>query len=588
VKTVLIRGLIGFGAALVLSGCTGAGSFDINSLGGMNRIDAPSHFGAYLAGRQAQIDRDTEAAAHHYRRALASGPVDPDLVERAYVLEISNGNISTARRLAEVAVAIEPQNTFARLTVAVDQFKSGQYTQSRTSLDGIEAGPLTQLTVALLQAWAHVGEGDTQAGIERLSSLNGIAGIELFQAYHGALMADLAGRNSEAEIGYVAAITASGGSSVRAVQAYGNFLERNDRSAEAVRIYDAFLALAPGSPLVVASRDRAQDGGRASRLVPNAKAGAAEGLFSVASIIANERSVDVPALYLQFVMHLRPHHNSARLLLAELYDRMDLDDRAVEEFGKIDQRSPLRQGAEIQLAMVLNGMDREEEAVAILQRLANENPRSFEAWIGLADILRGEERFEEAADAYAHAIGLLEEDAPRFWALYYAYGIALERIGEWDEAEASFFHALELQEDHPYVLNYLGYSWIEQGVHLEEALAMIHRAVDQRPEDGFIIDSLGWGYYQLGRYEEAVQYLEQASELTAGDPTINDHLGDAYWRAGREREARFQWSHALLLELDEETRALVEAKMANGMSDEIETAMENGAAADDARVDGAE
>ena len=572
----MIRSLIGLSVALVLGGCATGAGFDPNTLSGMNRTNEPSHFGAYLAGRQAQLDRDTEAAALHYRRALATGPLDPDLVERAYVLEISNGHVGAARRLAEVAAALEPQNSFAKLTVAVDQFDRGQYSDASATLDGLEAGPLTRITVALVQAWAQVGLRDSDAAIEVLATLDGIQGIEMFQSYHSALIEDLAGNPGRAEIGYVAAITASGGSSVRAVEAYGNFLERSDRSEQAVRIYDAYLDLAPNSPVVIAARARAMDGGRAPRLVANAKAGAAEALFSVAAVIATERSYDVPALYLQFVLHLRPRHNSARMLLAGLYNRMGLSDRATAEFAAIERNSPLKQEAEIQRAMVLDQNDQHDAAIEILLGLSSDDPHSFEAWVGLADILRGESRFEEAADAYAHAIELLTDDAPRFWALYYAYGIALERIGEWEEAEASFFHALELAEDHPYVLNYLGYSWIEQGVHLEQALDMIHRAVEQRPEDGFIVDSLGWGYYQLGQYEEAVIHLERAAELAAGDPTINDHLGDAYWRIGMERQARFQWGHALLLELDDETRANVVDKIANGMNDQPQTAMENG------------
>ena len=112
------------------------------------------------------------------------------------------------------------------------------------------------------------------------------------------------------------------------------------------------------------------------------------------------------------------------------------------------------------------------------------------------------------------------------------------------EAEADMKKALELFPDQPLVLNYLGYSWIDQGVHLEEGMNMIRRAVEQRPDDGYIVDSLGWAYFRTGNYEEAVKNLERAVELKADDPTINDHLGDAYWRVGRTLEAHFQWSHA--------------------------------------------
>ncbi len=572
----LFRKLIVLGAALVLSGCGGVSGLDFSSMGRMGSYDTPSHYGSYLAARQAQMERDTESAAELYQRVLQTGPVSADLIERAYVLEVSNGNLNSAARLAEVAVALDPENAFARLTVSIDHFEEGRYADAGVALDGIDTGPLTLLTVALIRSWALMGEGRADEAMDFLANVENIPGIELFKVYHGALMADLAGNDQEAEVAYVAAITASGGGSVRAVQAYGNFLERQGRSQEASVIYGAYLQIAPNNPQILAAKARADQGRRAQRLVPNAKAGASEAMFSVASVLAAERSFEVPSLYLQFALHLRPNHDSARMLLAEIYEVMDLEERAVLEFANISRNSALKHEAEVQRALILNRMDRQDEAIAILMGLTDDDPRALDAWVGLADTLRSEERYEEAADAYAHAIGLVEEEFSGFWALYYAYGISLERIGEWEEAEASFLHALELHEDHPYVLNYLGYSWIEQGMHLEQALEMIHRAVEQRPDDGFIVDSLGWGYYQLGQYDEAVIYLEQAAELTAGDPTINDHLGDAYWRKGMERQARFQWGHALLLEMDDETRATVENKLVNGLGDQPETAMEDG------------
>ncbi len=575
----IIRGLTGLTVALLLAGCGGGVGFDLNALRGLNRVNVPSHYGSYLAARQAQYDRDTLAAARHYRRALQTGPADPEILERAYVLEISNGNVNAAGRLAEAAVTLDPDNTFARLTVAVTRFEDGNYAEAREILEGVEAGALTELTMALLQSWSYVGEGELEAAIDDLAA-HELPGLELFQSYHGALMADLAGRNDEADIGYVAAITGSGGSSVRVVEAYGNYLERQDRANQAMRIYDAFLELAPNNPLIRAARERALAGARAPRLVPNAKAGAAETMFSVASVVSAEGAFDVPALYLQLALHLRPGLQPARMLLAELYERTEFFEQAVEAYGEIARASPLRFRADIQRALLLGRLERDDEAVALLSELTDADPYSFEAWVGLADLLRGETRFDEAADAYAHALGLIEiedQDHPRFWSLYYAYGISLERTGQWDEAEEALQYALGLNEDHPYVLNYLGYSWIEQGVHLDEALAMIHRAVDQRPRDGFIVDSLGWGYYQLGQFEESVQYLETAAELTSGDPTINDHLGDAYWRVGMERQARFQWSHALEMEPEEDLIPGIENKLANGLADQPTLAQEDAA-----------
>jgi len=125
----------------------------------------------------------------------------------------------------------------------------------------------------------------------------------------------------------------------------------------------------------------------------------------------------------------------------------------------------------------------------------------------------------------------------------------IERLKQWGKAEPSFNKALELYPDQPQVLNYLGYSWVDMGIHLDRALDMIKKAVELRPQDGYIVDSLGWAYYKLGRYDEAVVELEKAVKLRPEDPTINDHMGDAYWRVGRQLEATFQWHHAIAASL---------------------------------------
>ena len=572
------RGLLVLAAGLALTGCAAGSGYDFGNLSSSNRIGGPSHYGAYLAAQQAQYDGDTVTAARQFRRALQIGPADPEILERAYVLDISNGDVAEAARLAEVALEVTPENTFARLTVAVDWFKRGHYAESRELMEGVDAGVLTNLTVALLQAWSYAGENQPDTGMADLAGQQ-LDGVELFQSYHGALLADLAGDLNNAEVGYVAAITGSGGSSARVVEAYGNFLERTGRSAEAVRIYDAYLDIVPHNASVAAARERANAGRAPRRLVNNARAGAAEALFSVASVVAGQGAYDVPALYLQLALHLNPDLDEARSLLGDLYAQMELFDQAEQVYAAINPRSPLRFSADIQRAFLFNRMDREDDAIRLLARLTNSDPHSFQAWIAYADTLRGESEFEDAANAYAQAIGLLDEEQqsdPRYWSLYYSYGISLERIGEWPAAENAFQYALTLNEDQPYVLNYLGYSWIERGENLDEALAMIHRAVEQEPNDGFIIDSLGWGYYQLGQYDEAVLYLERAVELASGDPTLNDHLGDAYWRVGRTREARFQWSHALGMNPDEDQVPVIEAKLADGLSDQPATADNHG------------
>jgi Flp pilus assembly protein TadD len=146
--------------------------------------------------------------------------------------------------------------------------------------------------------------------------------------------------------------------------------------------------------------------------------------------------------------------------------------------------------------------------------------------------------------------------------------MSYERAKQWTLAEKDFQLALKLSPDNPQVLNYLGYSWVDQGVNLDQALEMIRKAVSLRPKDGYIIDSLGWAYYRLGRFEEAAAELEKAIVLSPSDPTINDHLGDAYWKTDRKLEARFQWLRAVENKPEPEDLPKIEKKLKEGLADD--------------------
>lgn len=183
----------------------------------------------------------------------------------------------------------------------------------------------------------------------------------------------------------------------------------------------------------------------------------------------------------------------------------------------------------------------------------------------LGNILRGRKQFAEAIPFYDKALNLVGKPDKRHWVYYYARGTSYERIKNWPSAEADLKKALALYPDQPLILNYLGYSWVDQGLNLKEGMAYIEKAVALKPDDGYIVDSLGWAHFKLGRYKEAVRYLERAVELKPDDPVLNDHLGDALWRAGREREARYQWDQALSLKPEPEDLAKIKRKLEVGL-----------------------
>ena len=191
--------------------------------------------------------------------------------------------------------------------------------------------------------------------------------------------------------------------------------------------------------------------------------------------------------------------------------------------------------------------------------------------MALGNIQRARKQYAECAASYAKGIATIANPEKANWLIYYFRGICHERTKKWADAEADLKKSLELFPDQPHVLNYLGYSWVDQGANLDEGMKMIRRAVEQRPDDGYIVDSLGWAHYRLGNFEEATKHLERAVELKPEDPTINDHLGDCYWKIGRTLEAQFQWAHARDLKPDPDELKKIEEKLRVGLVEETAT-----------------
>jgi Flp pilus assembly protein TadD len=301
-------------------------------------------------------------------------------------------------------------------------------------------------------------------------------------------------------------------------------------------------------------------------LIGSAEDGLGEALFDLASVVNQPETTDLALLYDRCALDLRPHLAVAQLLLADILSGEDKPQESLAILTEIPASSRYSWSARLRMAANLETLGRIDEAVAELRAMAAKEPDRASAEIQLGDLLRGQKRFSEAASAYTEAIRRLKAagTAPH-WALYYSRGIAFERSGQWTLAEADLEHALELKPDQPLVLNYLGYSWIDRGEKLKRGLQMIEKAVALRPEDGYIVDSLGWAHYRLGDYSAAIEYLEKALELVPDDPTINDHLGDAYWKSGRTIEARYQWRQALQFKPDKEDVKPIEAKLEGGL-----------------------
>ena len=499
--------------------------------------------GSYLAARHASVQRDATAAAAYYRRALRADPDNRELLERSFLSLLASGEVDEAVRLAERTVKVDREDRIARLVLGVRALRQKNYQTARKNLAMSVRGPITDLAAALLGGWAQYGSGDVKSAVAGIDRLQGADWYALFKDFHAGLLLDGAGQRREAAQRLERAYGLDQ-SALRLVQAYASVLSRTGQRERAMEVLEASDAQLPRHPLITEAMETLRNKRPLPRLVTTPQEGAAEVLYGLGAALGRRGGEDLGLVYLQLALYLAPNQPMALLSLADLYEQMKQPEKAIAVYERLSEKSPLRRNADIQMATNLDSIDKTEEAKARLSKLIADNPDDIEAIMALGNILRVRRSFDECADIYGRGIKTIAEPERPHWLIFYFRGICRERSKDWPGAEADLKTALKLYPDQPHVLNYIGYSWIDQGVHLDEGMRMIRRAVEQRPDDGYIVDSLGWAYYRLGKYPEAVRHLERAVELRPHDPTINDHLGDAYWQVGRKIEAQFQWARA--------------------------------------------
>jgi tetratricopeptide (TPR) repeat protein len=529
--------------------------------------------GAYLAARVAGARRNIPAAADFYREAYELHGDEPELLINTFLLELADGRFEPAMELAEKLVATG-DDSFARLALGVKALKSRRYKEAEKHFTTFTGEPFGEVVQTLMTAWTQAADGKTDEALETLGDLEGASGVEVFKTYHAGLIASLAGQK---DIALARLEKAWNGDSntLRMTLSYASALSRADRFEDAENILLGFMAANAQHPQIVAALESVQDKKMLPPPVKNATAGAAEVLYGLGSSIGRGGAEEISALYLQLALYLDENAELGRMALASIYESLDLFERSAEVYEGLADDSPLKATAEIRLGILYERLENPDEADRHMEALIEQDPANLEAVMTYGNILRFRQDFEKAVTVYDNGIATIEDVQPEHWQIYYHRGISLERTKQWDRAEQDFLKALELFPDQPDVLNYLGYTWVDMGINLERAVGMLEKAVELRPQAGHIVDSLGWVYYKLGRYEEAVEILERAVIMVPSEPVIHDHLGDAYWMVGRRLEARFQWSHARDLEPDdEELLKTIADKLENGLNTEAVKAAE--------------
>jgi tetratricopeptide (TPR) repeat protein len=529
-----------------------------------------SQAGNYLAALVAGADRDTTAAATYFRETLRADPRNPELIDRAFAAALANGNMEDAFQLADRLLMRDPNNSLARLTAAVRAIADGQYAVARVQLAGGEAGRAHDVTTTLLTAWSFAGLSDGKDGLTTLDRIRD-ASFAVFRDYHAGLIADLTGNAPEALKRLKAAYDGEK-NTLRLADAYARYLARHGDRDGAKQIYESFAQILPHHPIVEGALADLAAGRPLDPIIRNAKDGAAEVLYGLGGAGSRQGDELAALIYLRLALYLRPDHALAAVTVADLYEQLKQSQSAIDAYEMVPSASPMRASANIQAGLSLEALGRSAEATKRLQEIVAADPKDIDALSALGGLQRSAKNFADAAQTYDKAIALLDKPDRSNWTLFYFRAICFERTKQWPKAEADFKKALELFPDQPLVLNYLGYSWVDQGVNLDEAFKMLRRAVDLRPTDGYVVDSLGWANFKLGHYEEATRELEKAIELKPADPVVNDHLGDAYWRMGRKLDAHFQWNHARDMGPEPEDLPAILKKIDSGLPEEPQPA----------------
>ena len=525
-------------------------------------VQLVSASGKYLAGRYARRSRDFGTAADYLSDALSIDASNYEIRRQTFFALVSGGRMAEAAVLAKEIVATDKGAAVANLSLVVEDAFASRFEAAAKRLDTMPRRGMSTFVSPLLLAWAKAALDDTEGAIKSLDALKKIASFAALRHMHVGLIYEQAGKIALAEQALKKA--SKGTASIRVVMGFGHFLERQGRLPEAEALYKRYAAK-NNSDALEGTLERIAVKRPPPAFVETPKDGLAEVFFNLAGTLAQGRSSELALIYGRMALRLRPDFPLAQLLLGGLLESLSRSADAIALYKKVDPKSPVSWSARLRQASNLDEMGKTEEAIALLERMAAERKDRFEPLIRIGDSHRSKKKFDDAVGAYDRAIQRVGKLEKNHWSLLYARGIAFERAKEWQNAEKDFLQALKLSPEQPFVLNYLGYSWVDQGVKLGRAKKMIRRAVELRPNDGYIVDSLGWVLYRLGDYREAAKNLERAVVLRPEDPTINDHLGDAYWRVGRKFEARFQWKRALSLDPEKDLIPQIEEKLRDGL-----------------------
>ena len=522
----------------------------------------PSLTGHILAGSFAHEQKDLSSAIKYYEVAQSVNPDDPALLEKLFSLYMSAGEMTKAAGIAPRLIDLKQDVQQARLVLAVEKFKDRNYVEAEAIIRQTRDDPFSVFVKNMFLMWAAYGQGDDDRARSHAEALLDLRTLDTLAGWNIARLYEALGDNMAANDLFIAVLQKNTMKGSSFFSDYMSFLVSQGRGDEAMMLLENHLPQKDKTPYTLDAYRVLETPSKRAKMSP--AEGLSMGLMELGVIFSGDLPAEITLPYLHQALWLDRTSDKARVVIGELLMGMGDEIRALDIYGDVKAQSISLTFARLSEARILENLGRKAEAQSLLESFVEKENYSFTLQT-LADFYRRDEQMAKAELIYNKLIDQLEEDNDSNWELYFYRGITLEQQDRWDEAEADLLKARRLSGNQPFVLNYLGYSWIDNGINLYQGLEMIKKAVAQEPRNGFFVDSLGWAFYRMKDFGAAVQFLEKATELEPDDPEIIDHLGDALWQSGRQIEARYQWRRALSLEDDATKQKEIEEKIDYGV-----------------------
>jgi len=521
----------------------------------------------YVLGRFAYASDRLPDAARYFEAARREAPGDPVLARRAFDLAVAAGDQKLAMMLANQLAASSHGDSTVALIRLTEALQRHDWRAADAARPGLADAGYAAVVAPIVEAWTLYGRGQTDAALARLDPAKFDGFARSYVTEHRAALLAAAKRYDAAATDYATLLAGVGQNVVRLRIAAAAAQQGAGQAAEAAKT----LGKVSGDPQLDAARARLLAGKPlAVNLVAEPRQGVAWLAARLATDLAREKPVPLALIFARVATFLAPEYPETWLIAGDVLARGGRIDAALAAYAHVPAKDPLGPLAASRRALTLADASRDAEARPLLEASAHASGATSEDWARLGDFDRKAARYGDAVQAYDHAFAAADgveagKAGTENWTLYFLRGSAYEQAGDFAHAEPDLRRALQLSSQEPVVLNYLGYALLDRGLKLSEAQSLIETAAKLKPDDGFIIDSLGWAYYRTGQFDKAVATLEHAVTAEAGDPAINDHLGDAYWRVGRKLEARFRWRAAVDLGIPAGQLAGVRAKLDYGL-----------------------